>query len=572
MIQISNVRIQNFLSFQREVLVKDICPISVFVGPNNAGKSNFIRSMTFYKALLLDTNEPYSKFSHNDIRNKFHQLSRNETSTISIRYKFEDQNLSRHPLEIDHFISFNGEGTFERERFSLRKNGNEITVIKKEDFKFKELRIELVNEFLFDQKSSFSTTSSELGFNELSIAKYVPFLWTGKADNPGVRIYDEIKKYISNWIFIPADRLIAINRREKDLQERLYRKRKASNELVNDMCKFIGVSDVNFDDTHEKLTSYISEGQSISVELADQGSGLQQVFTMYPQFSEVDSVFFIEEPEVHLHPLLQRKLLEFIIKKSHTNQFFITTQSPIFCRYQKNRIKSYLVKKVSYSTTIKKLGVDEMNEIKSVLGHVNTDLFGYNAVLFVEGDSENKSIPLLANNLKIDIVNDGIRIVDSKGYGNMKQIKNIIDLLVDTKTEVYALSDNHDKDQGELKDIKDHLAKINYVKLEKDFEDSFDKEILIKALQEILHEENHSLDDSDIVTIKQHLASEGSRPFKVLNREYQRKIMTTDKLSKVRLGEKIAKLLTKSGYLEKSEPEKLIRRIHDNVIQQLNLE
>src|SRR5688500_16685966 len=95
-----------------------------------------------------------------------------------------------------------------------------------------------------------------------------------------------------------------------------------------------------------------------------------------------------------------------------------------------------------------------MNEIKSVLGHVNTDLFGYNAVLFVEGYSESKTIPLLASNLGIDIVNDGIRILDSEGYGNMRQIKNIIDLLKDTSTEVYALSDNHAAHQGTLDDLK----------------------------------------------------------------------------------------------------------------------
>ena len=38
---------------------------------------------------------------------------------------------------------------------------------------------------------------------------------------------------------------------------------------------------------------------------------------------------------------------------------------------------------------------------------------------------------------------EGIRIMDSEGYGNMIQIKNIIDLLKDNGTEVYALFDNH---------------------------------------------------------------------------------------------------------------------------------
>ena len=82
--------------------------------------------------------------------------------------------------------------------------------------------------------------------------------------------------------------------------------------------------------------------------------------------------------------------------------------------------------------------------------------FGYNAVLFVEGDSEEKIMPLLACNLGIDIVNDGIRIVDSEGYENMRQIKNIIELLENTDTEVYTLFDNRAENQGELKDIQNY--------------------------------------------------------------------------------------------------------------------
>jgi hypothetical protein len=45
-------------------------------------------------------------------------------------------------------------------------------------------------------------------------------------------------------------------------------------------------------------------------------------------------------------------------------------------------------------------------------------------------------------------VNSGIRILVSEGISNMRQIKNIIDLLKDPSTEVYVLSDNHAVDHG----------------------------------------------------------------------------------------------------------------------------
>ena len=146
MIQISSVSIQNFLSFQKPILVKDIYPVSVLVGPNNAGKSNSIRALSFYRELLFDSKEHHSKFD--SIKNKYHQLTSNQPCTISIKYKFEDENFSHYPLEIDHLIVYTAEGMFDKERFFLRKNGKVILVIKKEGTKFYEQHKELVNDFL----------------------------------------------------------------------------------------------------------------------------------------------------------------------------------------------------------------------------------------------------------------------------------------------------------------------------------------------------------------------------------------------------------------------------------------
>jgi hypothetical protein len=57
-----------------------------------------------------------------------------------------------------------------------------------------------------------------------------------------------------------------------------------------------------------------------------------------------------------------------------------------------------------------------MNEIKLVLGHVNTDLFNCNALIIVEGPTEYETMPLLAANLGIDIVNEGIYGCSHKDY------------------------------------------------------------------------------------------------------------------------------------------------------------
>jgi len=209
-----HVEIENLLSFQKHTVVNNIYPVSVFVGPNNAGKSNFIRVLQFYKDLLSDTKEHYP--NHGNIKEKFHQLADNSTCTIKISYTFEDSDLSRDPLRVDHFLLYNRDGKFDKERFFLHKNGKEITVIKKEDYKFFEKKPEVVRDFLSGTKVD---PSPEADFNEISWAKYGPFFWPNTSENPGIRIYNEIKRYIDSWIFIPADRIKNISKRLDRLKE-----------------------------------------------------------------------------------------------------------------------------------------------------------------------------------------------------------------------------------------------------------------------------------------------------------------------------------------------------------------
>jgi hypothetical protein len=133
-------------------------------------------------------------------------------------------------------------------------------------------------------------------------------------------------------------------------------------------------------------------------------------------------------------------------------------------------------------------------------------------------------------------------------------------------TEVYALSDNHASEQGKLKDLEDNLHQKNYVKLDKHFEGSFDKEVLIQALKDILEVEGHSFNDPEIQNVRQYLTSNESKAYDILTSAYQRETKTEDKLSKVLLGKSIANILSKKKeYLEKSEPEKLLKRIHNEV-------
>ena len=143
-----------------------------------------------------------------------------------------------------------------------------------------------------------NATRYKVGFQEVPIGFHVPFFWPENDDSPGIRIYNEIKKYIENWVFILPDRLIRMNESERTIRDRLSSKRIIYNKLIGEINRITGVLDINLSGANSEITTYVSDGPDITVKLANLGSGFHQIYIMYPQFFEglVDrTTFFIEE-------------------------------------------------------------------------------------------------------------------------------------------------------------------------------------------------------------------------------------------------------------------------------------
>lgn len=87
-------------------------------------------------------------------------------------------------------------------------------------------------------------------------------------------------------------------------------------------------------DVSENQTLFIKIGSTEEREIYNLGDGIQSLIILtFQMFKEDNALFFIEEPELNLHPGMQRKFIEAMIaihgeeygEKNH--QFFITTHS-----------------------------------------------------------------------------------------------------------------------------------------------------------------------------------------------------------------------------------------------------
>lgn len=224
-----------------------------------------------------------------------------------------------------------------------------------------------------------------------------------------------------------------------------------ANETKN-RCKSIGESITNFYNQAIGTNDYeviidsdvnISKGTTFTTKIKDVNTGIESdilncgtgyqsmiilsILETYVKISQRQNsyILLIEEPEVYLHPKLQRKMIDTLVNISETNQVIFTSHSPItVSKLSKEQIK--LVRKENGVATIEnidpKVVIDE-------LGIKPDDILTHKGIIFVEGKDDKAIFEILLEKIeeglseKINVIDAG-KCQDLKFYANAELLIN----------------------------------------------------------------------------------------------------------------------------------------------------
>lgn len=162
--------------------------------------------------------------------------------------------------------------------------------------------------------------------------------------------------------------------------------------------------------------------------------GLRSIYALSLLEAYVDEentipcIIMIEDPEIHLHPQLQKVASEILFRLSKKNQVIFSTHSPnLIFNFSSRQIKQVVLDEDYYTVVKEETDVDE---ILDDLGYTANDLMNVSFVFIVEGKQDGNRLPLLLEKYYSEIFDENgkpqrVSIIPVNSCTNIKTYANL---------------------------------------------------------------------------------------------------------------------------------------------------
>lgn len=168
----------------------------------------------------------------------------------------------------------------------------------------------------------------------------------------------------------------------------------------------------------------------------------------------IPNIIIVEDPEIFLHPQLQKASSEILFRLSKKNQVIFTTHSPnMLFNFTRRQIRQVVLDRGGYSVVKEKTDIDV---ILDDLGYGAIDLLGVSFVFIVEGKQDKSRLPLLLEKYYSEIYDkegnlSRISIITTNSCTNIKTYANLKYMnQVYLRDQFLMIRDGDGKDPEEL--------------------------------------------------------------------------------------------------------------------------